>query len=372
MRHALQLARRGRFLASPNPRVGCVIAQRTQDSAQPYRIIGEGWHRACGAPHAEPDAIANCTEDPAGAELFVTLEPCNHHGRTPPCTEAIIKAGIARVVAATADPFPDMRGKSFERLRQAGIEVTTGVLEDEARHENRFFIHSIERGLPWVILKAAATLDGKCSTATGESKWITSDDARAYAHEWRAEVDAIVCGVKTVIADDPSLNARPESLNDDEFRQPLRVILDPLLKTPLDARVIQSANESPVWLLCRDDAPEDAMKAFQDSGARIEPLPHEDGRFNLRSALERLAGDSIQSVWLEGGPRIHTAFLDDGLVNEVHVYIAPALLGGSESPSFYMGRGAATMKEIKRLERVQWRLFERDALAMGVLRRQLP
>ncbi len=371
MRRALQLAHQGRFLTAPNPRVGCVIAKPSDDPAQPLRIIGEGCHTQAGQAHAEREALTNCSEDPHGSTLFVTLEPCCHHGRTPPCTDAIREAGVSRVVAATLDPFDEVNGKGIEALKKNGVDVTVGVLENEARFENRFFIHRHECGLPWTILKSAVSLDGKSCTASGDSKWITSKTARAHVHETRAEVDAIVVGIGAVLADDPLLNARPETLSDDEFRQPVRIVLDPKLEVPTEAKLVQTRDQSPLWVFCGEGVPTDQIERLHQLDIRVTPVQCNQHQLDLRSILEALAGDSIQSLLIEGGPTLHTSFLDSELVNEAHIYIAPKLIGGSGAPSFFMGRGAATMKDVKPLDHSQWQILGDDALLEGVVRWRL-
>ncbi|MDP8245142.1 MAG: bifunctional diaminohydroxyphosphoribosylaminopyrimidine deaminase/5-amino-6-(5-phosphoribosylamino)uracil reductase RibD [Candidatus Hinthialibacter antarcticus] len=372
MRRALQLAHQGRYLTAPNPRVGCVIAQPSQDPGQPLRIIGEGYHHQAGRPHAEREALAQCSEDPRGATLYVNLEPCCHHGRTPPCTDAVLEAGIARVVAATLDPFDEVRGQGVALLRERGVEVSVGVLEDEARFENRFFMHFHERGWPWTILKSAVSLDGKCATASGDSKWITSEAARAHVHQSRSEVDAILAGIGTILADDPTMTARPESLGPDEFHQPLRVVLDPNLEIPLSSKLIETRDQSPVWVFCSEGVPTEKIENLHQLDIRVSPVPCKQHMLDLPAVLGALAADNVQSLWIEGGPRIHTAFLEAQLVNEAHIYIAPKLIGGSGAPSFFMGQGAATMKEAQPMEHAHWQILGDDALLQGVLRRQLP
>ena len=371
MRRALQLAHQGRYLAAPNPRVGCVIVKPSHDPSQPLHIIGEGYHQQAGLPHAEREALAQCSEDPRGATLYVNLEPCCHHGRTPPCTDAILAAGVTRVVAATLDPFEEVQGKGVAILRERGVEVAVGVLEDEARFENRFFMHLHERGWPWTILKSAVSLDGKCATASGDSKWITSEAARTHVHQSRAEVDAILTGIGAVLADDPTLTARPEAMLPDEFHQPLRVVLDANLEVPLTSKLIQTRDLSPLWIFCGEGVPTAQIEKLHQLDIRVTPVPSKQHRLDLPSILDALAADSVQSVWIEGGPRIHTAFLEAQLVNEAHIYIAPKFIGGSDAPSFFMGQGAATMKEVMPLEHIHWQILGDDALRQGVLRWQL-
>ena len=276
------------------------------------------------------------------------------------------------MVAAVLDPFEKVRGKGVAILRKRGVEVTVGVLEEEARFENRFFMHYHKRGWPWTILKSAVSLDGKCATASGDSKWITSEIARARVHLSRAEVDAILAGIGTVLADDPSLTARPETLEPEDYRQPLRAILDPNLDIPLSSKLIETREQSPVWVFCGEGVSSSRIEALEQLDIRVTPVPHRELLLDLPSVLDALAADTVQSLWIEGGPRIHTAFLEAQLVNEAHIYIAPKLIGGSGAPSFFMGRGAATMKEAQTMERIQWQVLGDDALMQGVLRNQLP
>lgn len=364
---ALQLARQGKYLTSPNPRVGCVIARPDPDNLSNLRVIGQGWHRRFGGLHAEREALDDCSEDPRGATLYVTLEPCVHQGKTPPCSDAILQAGIARVVVATRDPFPLVDGKGLERLRENGVQVEVGLLEEEARYENRFFFHRHETGLPWVILKTAMSLDGKCATASGDSKWITGEEAREYAHEGRAEADAILCGLGTVHSDNPTLTARPRNLSQDEFRQPVRVILDPMLDIPLECNLLQTLDRAPLWLFCSKQASLEKRRILEERGARVYRIPANGPNLVVLEVLRRLADENLLCVWVEGGPRIHTALLESNLVNEIRVFVAPVLIGGKDAPSFYMGLGAATMINSRRLQRVQRRFLGADTLIQGIL-----
>ena len=372
MRRALDLAHEGRFTVSPNPRVGCVIAKPFEDSHRlSYRIIGEGFHFKRGEPHAERVALRNCREDSRGAVLFVNLEPCGHTGLTPPCTDTIVEAGIRRVVAATLDPFPQVAGKGVAILREKGIQVDVGLLEADARYENRFFFHRHERGLPWVLLKAACSLDGKMATGTGDSKWITGEIARAHVQEIRAEADAILVGVGTVMLDDPRLTARFPLPYPCEKTRPVRVILDPAGAIPLTSRILCDGEANPVWILGGDKFPESAQKQYLEKGARVFRVSGDELRLDLSEALQLLARENILSVLVEGGPRLHTSFLESGLVNELLIYIAPILIGGSRAPTFYMGQGVDTMSQAGRLERVERLLLGEDTLIRGILRRRL-
>ncbi len=368
MRRALDLAREGRFTVSPNPRVGCVIVKPAQDSNTPqYKIIGEGYHLRKGLPHAERVALDNCTESPQGATMYLNLEPCCHTGATPPCTEAILAAGIKRVVTAIADPFPEVAGKGIEWLRKQGIKVDVGILEDEARYENRFFLHFHKTGLPWVIVKAAMSLDGKLSTVSGESKWITGEEARSHVHEIRAEVDAVLAGIGTVLKDNPHLTARPKFAGKREYSPPTRLILDPLGQIPLHSHLFQSIKESPLWIFTSKEIPDKTRQEIESNDARVLIVDNDGEKLDLDQILQILASENMMSVMIEGGGHVHSSFLEEKLVNEMAAYIAPVLIGGKNAPTFYMGKGVGTIKEAPRLERVNRRLLGPDTLIRGIL-----
>ncbi len=370
MRRALDLAWQGRFTVHPNPRVGCVLV-RPAAAGQSSRVIGEGYHRRQGAPHAEREALAACRENPRGATAYVTLEPCCHHGATPPCTAALLQAGVSRVVAAVPDPFPQVQGQGIEILRQNGVRVDVGLLEEDARYLNRFFFHFHTRGLPWVILKAAVSLDGKLATRTGHSQWITGERARAHAHEVRAEVNAILAGIRTVLADDPRLTPRPAPPPDSGWNPPLRVILDPDLRIPLGCQLLRTQPEAPVRIYCAHEAPESAARALRDRGAQVERVHGAENQLNLKEVLASLARGGVSALLVEGGPRIHTSFLEENLVNELLVYIAPIIVGGKDAPVFYRGRGVDTINQATRLERLRRIQLGEDTLIQGIRRWQL-
>lgn len=368
MRKTLELARKGRHSVSPNPRVGCVIVRPPSSSNQNPVILGSGYHVRKGKPHAERIALANCSDNPRGATLYVNLEPCCHYGATPPCTDAIIEAGIQRVVVATVDPFQEVQGKGIRILREHGIHVDVGLLEEEARYENRFFFHFHQCRLPWVLLKAAMSLDGKLSTHSRRSKWITGETAREHAHQLRGEMDAVLVGVGTVIHDDPILTAR---CPDEEVNQPVRVVLDPMLQMSPKSRLVNTLDTAPVWIFCAPESPEHYRKQFEDHGVRITVVDRDHGKLDLYRILRELAAKSILSVMVEGGPTIHTSFLEHSLVNEVAVYIAPILIGGVNAPTFYMGQGADTIEDACRIKRVESIQLKEDTLIRGILRWQL-
>lgn len=318
MARALRLAARGRYTTTPNPRVGCVLVKDGQ-------IIGEGWHRRAGDRHAEVDALHKATAAPGGATAYVTLEPCSHQGRTPPCADAMIAAGIRRVVLAMEDPNPAVAGRGASRLRDAGITVSTGLLAEQARVLNRGFVSRMERGRPFVFAKLASSLDGRTAMASGESQWITGASARQQVQRLRAASCAIVTGVGTVLQDDPSLTVRAEQMGEDypdsSVRQPLRVVVDSGLRTPADARILQQPGET---LL--------ATVRLEGGHASIT-LPTERGRVDLHALMQWLAQQRhCNEVMVESGPILAGALLEAGLLDELHLFVAPTLLGSDARP----------------------------------------
>lgn len=326
MQRALALAELGWGWTSPNPMVGAVLVKDG-------RIIGEGYHARCGTLHAERAALAACTEDPRGATLYVTLEPCCHQGRQPPCTDAILEAGISRVVVGSGDPNPQVAGKGLDILRRAGVQVTEGVCTEACQALNDVFFHYIRTGTPYVVLKYAMTLDGKIAAYTGQSQWITGEAARRHVHRQRGRYRAILVGVDTVLADDPRLTCRIEG-----GRDPLRIVCDTHLRTPLTAQVVRTARAVPTLLATCQTDPEQ-HRPYEDLGCQVWTLPAKDGRVDLAALLERLGRAGIDSVLLEGGAQLHWAALAAGLVHKVQAYLAPKLLGGSAALSPVGGQG---------------------------------
>ncbi|NGY03486.1 bifunctional diaminohydroxyphosphoribosylaminopyrimidine deaminase/5-amino-6-(5-phosphoribosylamino)uracil reductase RibD [Solimonas terrae] len=319
MAHALRLAERGIYTTQPNPRVGCVIVA---DGL----VVGEGAHLRAGEPHAEVYALRMAGERARGAELFVTLEPCSHHGRTPPCADALIAAGVRKVTVAMVDPNPQVSGRGIARLRAAGIEVETGLLEGEAGKLNRGFVSRMTRGRPWLTLKLAASLDGRTAMASGESQWITGAAARADVHRLRAAAGSVMTGGATVLADDPQLTARDTGF---AVRQADRIVLDSSARVPLTARVWQG-DARRYWLVGRPPA-------VRPEGVElIEVACGDDGSIRLLDALAALAARAVNEVLLECGPRLAGAFLAAGLVDEVVAYLAPTLLGHEARPFAYL------------------------------------
>ena len=318
MAHALRLAERGVYTTQPNPRVGCVIAHGDE-------VIGTGFHQRAGEPHAEVHALREAGVRARGATAYVTLEPCAHHGRTPPCADALVAAGVARVVIAAEDPFPEVAGRGIDRLRAAGIATETGLLRERARELNCGFLSRLERGRPFVRVKLAMSLDGRTALANGESKWITGEAARRDVQRWRARSSAILTGSGTVLADDPRLTVRLPQ--DEEFMPPLRVLLDRQLRTPAGSQVLDGA--APTLVLHGA-----AATCADDGFARVERMtvPTRDNLLDLRAVLALLAGRGCNEVQVEAGPALCGALFAAGLVDELLLYIAPLLLGDSARP----------------------------------------
>ena len=343
MQLAIDLAARGLYTTSPNPRVGCVLVRGG-------RIIGRGYHVEAGAGHAEVNALADAG-DATGATAYVTLEPCSHTGKTPPCSEALIAAGVARVVVAMTDPNPLVSGSGIVGLRQAGIDVDVGVLEDRARALNPGFIKRMETGLPWVRVKLAMSLDGRTAMASGESQWITGPAARSDVQRLRARSCAVMSGVNTVIADNAALNVRAAELGiASELaalaakRQPLRVVLDSQLRLPAQARVLSVPGETLV-MAARDEPA--ARRALEQAGAQVMVIADDNGRVDLHKALQALAAAQCNEVLLEAGPTLAGALLTAGLVDQFTVYMAPTLLGSSARPLLQLP--LASMAQQRRL-----------------------
>lgn len=322
MRHALRLAERALGDTAPNPTVGCVIV-----SADGH-IVGRGWTQSGGRPHAETMALAQAGDHARGATAYVTLEPCAHHGVTPPCADALVRAQVARVVGAVVDPDPRVAGAGFNRLESAGIAVTRGVLEDEARAVNLGFFKRVTEGRPLVALKIAASADGYVADASGNSRWITSERARAHGHLLRAKHDAILVGIGTVLADDPALTCRLPGL---AKRSPLRVVVDSRLRLSPESQLARSAREHPVIVFTTAN---DGGEALSARGVQIERVPADGaGRPDVVCVLQALAKRGLTRVLVEGGPGVHAAFLERGLVEAIHIYRAPLLIGEGGRPA---------------------------------------
>ena len=325
MRLALQLAQKGAGRVNPNPMVGAVIVK---DGV----IIGQGYHQQYGGLHAERNALAACTAPPQGATLYVTLEPCCHYGKTPPCTEAILESGIARVVIGSDDPNPLVAGKGIEILRSHGVQVSTHVLQAECDKLNKVFFHFIRTKTPYVVLKYAMTLDGKIATKTGASQWITGEIARRRVHEDRNRYSAIMAGVGTVLADNPQLTCRIEG-----GRNPIRIICDTHLRTPLTAQVVTTTSSAPTILATSETDPI-RHQPYLDAGCQVIVIPQRDGHLDLNALMEALGAQNIDSILLEGGGTLNWTALQNGIVQKVQAYVAPKLFGGTgKSPVMGLG-----------------------------------
>jgi diaminohydroxyphosphoribosylaminopyrimidine deaminase/5-amino-6-(5-phosphoribosylamino)uracil reductase len=335
MTKALQLAQKGRFTTSPNPRVGCILVKNG-------RIIGEGFHEIAGQAHAEINALKNATEDARGSTAYVTLEPCSHHGRTPPCCDALIHAGISRLVVAMRDPNPRVTGQGLARCHAAGIEVVCDILRADAEALNRGFISRMTRNRPFVQSKIAMSLDGRTALENGQSQWITSPQARADVHIFRAQSCAILTGIGTVLADNPSLNARVEFA----CVQPIRVILDSTLQMPLDSKMANLNGRTLILTCSNNQKKHDNLTSV---GFETHVLPDKNGRLDLHAVMEFLALQEINNVFVEAGATLNGALLDANLVDEWLIYIAPCLLGDKGRGAFSLP-SLQTMTEKKSLE----------------------
>ena len=336
MAQALRLAERGLYTTSPNPRVGCVLVREGN-------VIGEGWHERAGEPHAEIHALRAAGDAARGATAYVTLEPCSHHGRTPPCADALIQAGVARVMVAVQDPNPQVSGQGIARLRAAGIEVECGLMEAAARELNTGFFARMTRGTPWARSKIAMSLDGRTALGNGASKWITGEAARQDVQRWRARSCAVLTGIGTVLADDPQLNVRETGT----LRQPLRVVLDSRLRMPLGARILQDGNPL-IYTAVRDT---EKSAALEQTGATVCVLPDSKGQVDLAAMLGDLAKRGCNEILVEAGSTLNGALLQAGLVDELVLYLAPQLLGDT-------ARGMAKLGELTSLDQrvgLEWK-----------------
>jgi diaminohydroxyphosphoribosylaminopyrimidine deaminase / 5-amino-6-(5-phosphoribosylamino)uracil reductase len=336
---AVELATRGVGRVSPNPVVGAVLVR---DGV----VLGEGWHDELGGPHAEVNAIAAAGGDTEGATLYVSLEPCCHHGRTPPCTEAILEARIARFVVGSDDPTEKASGRGLGILRDEGVEidVADGEIAARARLLNQAFRKHARTGRPWILFKSAMTLDGKVATQTGDSKWISGETSRELAHQWRASVDAVAVGIGTALADDPQLTSRVEGV----VRQPRRVVFDSEARVPLDSKLVQAAPEVPLTVVVSRAAPRAATDALEMAGAEIIVATGENEQARVRSALAQLGAAGTTAILLEGGPHLAGTFLDADEIDEVRLFLAPLLLGGRMARDPLEGTGSEKIAEAVR------------------------
>lgn len=355
MKRAIELAKQGAGWTAPNPLVGAVVVKNG-------RVIGEGYHRKYGELHAERNALAACTEDPAGATLYVTLEPCCHYGKTPPCTEIIIEKKIAKVVIGSRDPNPKVAGKGARILREHGIEVVEDYMREACDALNPVFFHYITTKTPYVVLKFAMTLDGKIATRTGASKWITGEAARNHVHQLRGRYAGILAGIGTVLADDPMLNCRIDGAH-----QPLRIILDSHLRIPMGSRLVRSAKEYPLLIVCNESARDreegaSRIQKLEEAGAKVWTLPEKNGHPDLNVLMQRLGEEKIDSVLIEGGGTVNEAALKAHIVHHVYAYIAPKIFGGEDAKTPVEGSGIRLPQECAKLRLAKITVLLNDML----------
>ena len=355
MKRAIELAKQGAGWTAPNPLVGAVVVKNG-------RVIGEGYHRKYGELHAERNALAACSEDPAGATLYVTLEPCCHYGKTPPCTEIIIEKKIAKVVIGSRDPNPKVAGKGARILREHGIEVVEDYMREACDALNPVFFHYITTKTPYVVLKFAMTLDGKIATRTGASKWITGEAAREHVHRLRGRYAGILAGIGTVLADDPMLNCRIDGAH-----QPLRIILDSHLRIPMGSRLVRSAKEYPLLIVCNEsnrDREEGIgrIKKLEEAGVKVWTLPEKNGHPDMNVLMQRLGEEKIDSVLIEGGGTVNEAALKAHIVHHVYAYIAPKIFGGEDAKTPVEGSGIRLPQECANLRLAKITVLLNDML----------
>lgn len=355
MREALRQARKGVGRTSPNPAVGAVIVREG-------RMAASGFHRRAGMPHAEVEAINRLGGVAEGATLYVTLEPCNHHGRTPPCTEAIIRSGIRRVVVGMEDPNPDVRGGGCGRLREKGIDVTCGVLDAECRRLNEAFVKFVTLKRPFVILKSALTLDGWTATATGHARWVTNERSRQFAHRLRDRVDAVMVGVGTVLADDPALTTR---LRGRKGRDPARVIVDTHLRVRPGAKVLDHSSSAPTYLVAGERVARPKVDALRRPGVSFIFSRTRRGKIDLGRVLDILAEKQITSLLVEGGASLAGSMIRERLVDKFYIFMAPKVLGGGDGVPLAAGKGARRMDRCVALRDIRVRRFDEDILIEG-------
>ncbi len=354
MRHALVLATKGRGRTSPNPMVGAVVAQHG-------RIVGEGYHARAGKPHAEVIALEHAGGAARNADLYVTLEPCGHYGRTPPCADRIIQTGIRRVVVPTIDPNPLVSGRGVQRLRDAGVIVDLGLRSEDATDLNEVFIKFIKHRTPFVVLKAAISLDGKIATRTGDARWVSGERSREHVHTLRDQVDAVIVGIGTVRRDNPRLTTRlPEG-----GRDPIRVVVDGLGPFPYDAQILQADAASRTWVAVAADAPAERIRALEHRGLMVLEAGGFRGRVSLEHLLKRLGEREITSVMIEGGEGIFTSAIEEGIVDKFLLFVAPILVGGKTAPGLFGGTGTEKIDHALRLARLRIEQLGEDLLIEG-------
>ncbi len=360
MERALQLAERGMGYTNPNPLVGAVIVKEG-------KIIGEGYHEFFGGPHAEINAFKNAAEAVSGSTMYVTLEPCSHYGKTPPCAKTIVEKGIKKIVIAMKDPNPQVSGRGIKLLQDNGIEVITGILEERSRKLNEIYLKYITTGLPFCILKSAMTLDGKTAAVSGDSKWITNEESRQYVHRLRHRVSAVMAGIGTVIRDDPFLNTR---LPDGNGRDPIRVIVDSSARIPLAANVLNLNSQTGTILATTELAEDGKLRELERKGTEIIITPPAGGRVDLKALMKALGERRIDSVLLEGGGELNYSAVEADIVDKINIFIAPKLIGGSKAGTPLGGEGRQYMKEAVILKELKTRIFGEDIMIEGYIKKE--
>ncbi len=359
MRRAILLAKRGLGTASPNPMVGALVVKGG-------RVVGEGYHHKAGEPHAEVLALEKAGSRAIGATLILNLEPCCHTGRTPPCVNSIVKAGIRKVVVAMTDPNPLVNGKGIATLKKAGIDVKVGLLEREARTLNEAFVTYVEKKRPFIVVKAAASLDGKIATRTGESKWITSEESRQYTNQLRSVMDAVMVGINTVILDNPLLLPRVAKPK----RYPLRIVLDSKLRIPLSCELVKTASTYRTVIFTLPESRQDKESRLKSMGIEVVRVPAgADGRVGLPGVCDELWKREITSVLVEGGGELNSSFVQEGLLDKIVIFYAPKLIGGKNASNLMSGKGVDFLKDACRIDITSVRRFKEDICVEGYVHR---
>ncbi|RKD24926.1 diaminohydroxyphosphoribosylaminopyrimidine deaminase / 5-amino-6-(5-phosphoribosylamino)uracil reductase [Caminicella sporogenes DSM 14501] len=355
MERAFQLAKKGEGFVNPNPMVGAVIVKNNT-------IIGEGYHKYFGGNHAEVEALNSIIDSPEGATMYVTLEPCSHFGKTPPCTDAIIKSGIKKVVISMLDPNPLVSGRGVKKLKDNGIEVITGILEDKAKKLNEIFIKYITKKIPFCLMKSAMSLDGKIATKFSDSKWITNKFSRQYVHKLRHKYSAIMVGINTILIDDPLLTARIPNF---KAKNPIRIIVDTNCKIPLDSKVVKTISKAKTIIATTNLAPEEKIDKLKEKGVDVLIIPTKDNRVDLKKLMENLGQMGIDSVLLEGGGTLNYSALKTGIVDKINFFIAPKIIGGYLAKTAVEGDGASLVKDSFSIKNISIKTFEDDIMIEG-------